>query len=638
MNFKVLLTLVILISSLIYSSNIQSQQVFRYTEIDSLLVKNANAVLRFENIQVDLNSSTSLIVKTKRVVTVLNKLGNSYANSFERYSPTVKITKLNATVLNAAGSEIKVFKKRDFLDRSAFDGFSLALDDRIKYFKYTPVAYPYTLIFESEVEYKSTLFSPPWRPISASHLSLEKSVFTFTNNGNLAIRSKEKNLSNYSVSKSKKGASLSFEITNIPAIQPEIFSPSISEMLPYVKIVPENFSLEGISGTANDWKTFGKWMYDNLILGKDQLPEKTIKEIGKLTEGAGNNKEKARIIYKYVQDKTRYASIQLGIGGWMPFSAEEVDRLGYGDCKALTNYTKALLESQDIISYYTVVYGNDRIQNIDKSFASLQGNHVILNIPDEEENIWLECTSQTTPFNFIAGFTDDRNVLRITPEGGEIVHTKTYHPDENGLLTYGKVKLKEDGSIEGMVKMKSTGTQFNDRYLLKSKPLKDQEIHYKDYWDYMNGLHVKSILHQQDKEKAIFTENINVSSNGYAKKAGSRLLINPNVFNRYTKQLPKYKNRKMSLEIARGYLDLDECIIDIPENFVVQSIPESFTIETEFGNYSWELEQLTKTQLNFKRELRIKSGLYPKEKYEAYRQFMIAIAKADARKIMCKQS
>jgi hypothetical protein len=51
---------------------------------------------------------------------------------------------------------------------------------------------------------------------------------------------------------------------------------------------------------------------------------------------------KAKLIYDYVQQKSRYVSIQVGIGGWKPMDASDVDRLGYGDCKGLTNYTKAL--------------------------------------------------------------------------------------------------------------------------------------------------------------------------------------------------------------------------------------------------------------------------------------------------------
>jgi hypothetical protein len=38
------------------------------------------------------------------------------------------------------------------------------------------------------------------------------------------------------------------------------------------------------------------------------------------------------------------------------------------------------------------------------------------------DNIWLECTSQITPFNYIANFTDDRDVFGLTHEGGKIIH------------------------------------------------------------------------------------------------------------------------------------------------------------------------------------------------------------------------
>ncbi|MDP4989490.1 MAG: DUF3857 domain-containing protein, partial [Polaribacter sp.] len=109
-----------------------------------------------------------------------------------------------------------------------------------------------------------------------------------------------------------------------------------------------------------------------------------------------------------MQQKTRYISVQIGIGGWEPIAANLVDDVGYGDCKGLTNYTKALLDVADVTAYYTVVYADDRI-DVDKDFSSLQGNHVILNIPNNGKDVWLECTSQTMPFGFLGDFTDDRD-------------------------------------------------------------------------------------------------------------------------------------------------------------------------------------------------------------------------------------
>lgn len=120
-----------------------------------------------------------------------------------------------------------------------------------------------------------------------------------------------------------------------------------------------------------------------------------------LTKNATTDKEKARLIYQYMQDKTRYISVQLGIGGFMPTKAEEVDRVGYGDCKALTNYTHALLNAVGVTSYHAIIYNDTQKVSFDPEFSSVQGNHMILYLPLTDEEIWLECTSQKYPFGYI---------------------------------------------------------------------------------------------------------------------------------------------------------------------------------------------------------------------------------------------
>lgn len=87
-------------------------------------------------------------------------------------------------------------------------------------------------------------------------------------------------------------------------------------------------------GSASNWEELGRWFYHDLYKNQVQLPEKTKEQMKQLTKNATTDKEKARLIYQYMQDKTRYISVQLGIGGFMPTKAEEVDRVGYGDCKA----------------------------------------------------------------------------------------------------------------------------------------------------------------------------------------------------------------------------------------------------------------------------------------------------------------
>ncbi len=605
--------------------------------LDSTLTKDANAIIRSEDVVIQINSINSITVKTKRIVTVLNKLGNRHADSYEPYDPDTKIKKVQAIVYNAFGSEIKKFKKKDFHDRSMYDGFSLIGDNRFIYFDHTPISYPYTLVYESEVETKNSAFIEPWFPISNYHVSLESASYKVINPQRISLRTKEKGFEEYPVELLDGDQEITYRLVKVPALKKEYMSPPLSKIVPLGKVTLDSFSLVNVQGSAKDWKTMGKWQYNNLVSGRDKLPESTIQNISKLVGGASSTKEKVKIIYEYVQDKTRYISVQLGIGGWMPMLAEDVDRLGYGDCKALTNYTKALLDSQNIESYYTIVYGDSDKRDIDSEFASMQGNHVILNIPENEQDIWLECTSQTTPFGFIAGFTDDRNVLVVKPEGGEIKRTKKYLPDENSLKAKAKVYVKSDKSIVGDIEMISGGIQYGDRYETKNEPVKDQKLHYKEYWDYINNLNISSMQLDDDKDAIEYTEKLEVSATNYATKAGNRLLIIPNVFNRYTYKMPKYDDRKTPLVISRGFVDEDVYEIHIPEGYSMGTLPEKKVEESDFGSYSYQLEKLNERQLKFTRKLIIKDGTYPKEKYEEYRQFMSKIRKTDKSKIVLKQ-
>ncbi|TPN85882.1 DUF3857 domain-containing protein [Aquimarina algicola] len=611
-------------------SNLQTSQ------INPSLIEEANAIIRSEEIIVDIKSIHSVTIKTKRTITILNKYGNKNADAYESYDPSIKIKKLEAVVYDKNGKEIKKYKKKDFKDRSSYDGVSLMIDDRVKYFEYTPVAYPYTIAFESEVEKNSTAFINSWDPISNYRLGIEKSSYKLLNPSKIKLRIKEINFDGYNVERKKGESDEVFLISNVQPVIPEVLSPLRLERVPRVKVALNDFSLKGIEGHASDWKTFGKWQYDKLILGRDELPQETIEEIKQLVANSKTKKEKARLIYKYVQNKTRYISVQLGIGGWMPFLASDVDRLGYGDCKALTNYTKALLNSQGITSYYTIVHADKKI-DIDKEFASMQGNHVILNIPDEQEDIWLECTSQNTPFNFIGDFTDDRNVLVIMPEGGEIKRTKKYGSEDNHYHVDATIHLGTDKKLVSDYIKKSKGLEYDWNYKIQYQNPKDQKLYYKKYWDYLNDLKVNSIKYQDDKSDIVFTEKLNISCEGYTKKVGSRLLVVPNVFSRDQSNFPQYEDRQTSLIIARGYVNTDEYIINLPSGYQINSLPEKRELKTKFGLYTYELEKIKDSQIRFKRYLKITDGTYPKEEYENYRKFRSEIKKIDHSKIVLKQ-
>lgn len=608
----------------------QSEDLYTSSAIPSELKVKANAVIRSENKTVQILSNSEIKVITNRIVTVFNKYGNRHVDATQYYDDYTEILDMNATIYDEYGSEIKNIKEREFIDISAVSDFSIYEDDRVKHLSYNPIDYPYTVKYFSEVIYRNTAFFPDWRPISDFFLSVEHSEYKILNPANISLKTKKVNFDSFPI---QEITDHHFVLNNVEGIKYESYTPSLSKLIPRYKVALTSFDMLGLEGVNTNWQEFGKWMYNKLLTGTDKIPQSTIDEVKALTKDTEDPIERAKIVYKYMQDKTRYISIQVGIGGWKPMMAQEVDNLGYSDCKGLTNYTKSLLEAVDVPSYYTIVYGGRDIRSIDKEFSSIQGNHVILCIPNNSENIFLECTSQTHPFGFIAGFTDDRDVLLVKPEGGEIVHTKVYDADDSLQQTRANVTIHEDGSISAEVIIETKGYQYAIHEGLERKELRDQQLHYNNYWDYINNLDITKIQLINDKNNIIYKENVTLSADNYSSKSGDRLIIQPNIFNRLSVIPVRYTDRKLDFTINRAFKDVDEYIIKLPNGYEIEAMPEGISIQNKFGKYEYKLQAIDSNKIKYTRTYMQYKGTYDKLEYKAYRDFRKQIVRNDKSKI-----
>jgi len=627
-------TRILFLISLFTCNLIFSQEnTYASTLIPDELTEDANAVVRNSIIEITIKGIDKMVVYEKEVVTVLNELGNVDARIAKGYNNDTKITKLSAKIYDALGKQIKKYSKRKFSDVSAISGETLYSDERVKYVDYIPVAYPYTVVFESEYKNSSTGFIPRWLPTKEYYVGIEKSQYKLNNPLKIIVRTKKKNFKNYPIQDKSSEFNLHYIFENQRAIKPEALTIASRDLMPYLIVALNNFSLKGVKGYASNWKEFGKWENNNLISGRDILEPATVTKIKDLVKDVDNPIEKAKLIYEFVQNKTRYIGVQVGIGGWKPILANQVDKVGYGDCKGLTNYTKALLAAVGITSYYTLVYAKQKI-NIDKDFATFQGNHAILNIPASElsggNDVWLECTSQTIPFGFLGDFTDDRDVLVITPEGGVIKRTPSYKNETNLQTTKATIRLDEKGTIQATLVRVSKGLKFDNRYHYDRYPKEELIKHYKSkVWSYNNNLEVESVKLKNDKEQVVFTEDFSISIEDYATVTDAEILFRVNFFNKNSFIPKRYRNRKLPLQISRGFKDEDDSIIEIPKGYQVETLFEDKSIINKFGMYQISIDKIDEHHIKYKRTLFIKEGLYPKEDYKAYRAFRRKVAKND---------
>ncbi len=593
--------------------------------------ENANTVKISDNQIIEYKDFNKVNVSNKYVVLVLNEIGFNALDLSENYDKSNKIKKLNVTIYNTFGGKIKNFGKADFKDRSLLDDSTMFSDDRILYLDYTPTVYPFVLEYEFEKESVNTAFLKAWSPISNLHETVLEATLEIIKNPECTVNVKVQKLEEFKVEKAEAATKTVFSVKNIMAIKPEANS-DYSKEFPTVKMYLNKASLEGYELNMNSWNEFGKMYYDYFIKDNSTISEKTKLKLDNIISVNDSKLEKIKKIYKYVQDNTRYVSVQAGVGGWKPMEVSDVEKYGYGDCKALSNFTRSLLKAYDIESYYTVIYGGDK-KSFDAEIVAKQSNHVIVSVPNNENYIFLECTSQTNPFGYLGDFTSNRNALLIKPTGGEVINTTFYKTQGNTQETKSKITVLENGSISGYAEIVSKSIQYKNVSHLETKSLKDQTDYYKNHFGHLNNLEVSNLKFNNNKDDFSFLETFNFKVENYYEKGLNSIILPLNVLNRYSSIPPKYRNKKFSFEVEYGFIDSDEIEIALPQNYAITQLPEKVTLKEKFGEYNSSVT-FENNKLIYKRKLTINDGVYAKEDYETYRKFIEQISKSDNIKII----
>lgn len=620
-------------------SQVEAQKKLKYSfsDIPDELLKDSKAVVREDITRFEIFDKGSGKSYIKYAVTILNKKADSYAEVRTGYDKLRKINTINGRIYDKTGRLIRQLKSKDIEDYSSFDGFSIYTDNRMKYFDLRYAEYPYTIEYEVVKEYEGLLSLPGWVPFSGFNISSQQSSLEIIAPEDYDVRYLELNIDPTANTKIVDGKKIvSWEFESFEAIEREPRMPFLQHILPTVIAAPSDFEMEGYEGSMKDWASFGLWE-KQLNDGRDILPAEQVTKIKSLIDSGSSRMGIVRTLYEYLQSNTRYISIQLGIGGWQTFPATDVASKGYGDCKALSNYMKSMLKSVDIDSYYTLVKAGRNTTNINKDFPSIQFNHMILCVPNYQDTIWLECTSQDNPFGFLGRFTGDRDVLVINDTGGGIAHTKVYEIENNIQNQNTNVILNENGSATVSFYTAGKGLQYENYSALLDIGESDQKK-----WLYKN-LDFPSfeiIDFKFDQKKHIIPEvsaNINVSINRFASVSGKRLFFQPNVVNKTrTISIPQ-KERIYDFVLNYPFEDIDSVQILIPKGFHLEYTPDKTSIESPYGYYESKAFS-EEGKISYIRKFSLVKGTFPPEEYMNYVKFINKVAKADKSKLVLVKS
>jgi Domain of Unknown Function with PDB structure (DUF3857)/Transglutaminase-like superfamily len=611
-----------------------SAQAYNVELIPDSLRRGVRAVMREDEMILEIKSPQKAIFKERRVFTILNENADNIGGYSSWYDKFTSINWIEGVLYDANGKEVKHVKKKDMEDRSYISEENLADDARYKAHNFYCRVYPYTVDYSEEDEMNGILHFDRWAPLYSTGISTQHSKYVIIAPAEYLVRYKPVNC-NFQpvVTTSGDKKVYTWEISNLRARSTEFAGPTWEEIAPHVLFAPSDFEAQGYKGNMSSWENFGKFI-NQLRAGRDVLPDDVKRKVHELTDHLTDKRQKVYVLYDYLQKNTRYISVQLGIGGWQPFPADYVATKRYGDCKALSNFMVALLKEAGIKANYVVIYGGYDEPELVDDFPSLQGNHIVTCVPMGKDSIWLECTNQNMPADFMGTFTGNRKAILIDDDGGHIVRTPSYSARDNTRSRMVDATIADDGTLDASVNTQYSGCQYMGPFWVIHDYSPDEKQKYlNDLFSLPTYSVDKSNYEEQKGTIPVIKEYLHVVSPNYASVSGRRLFVNPDLFDRSSRRLSADSMRRYDFVNKQAFTDIDSVTLKIPAGYQPESVPADVAIDSRFGKFSTSVKVMP-DKIFYYRRYEESTGRFPPEDYPELVKFYERLYKADHSRIV----
>ena len=590
------------------------------------------AVVEEWTTQVECHTPVHATQHFKTVTTIQNEHGASLALFVCSCSKNDKLTSFKGQVTDASGRVIRKIKESE-LNKTEYSPY-LAIDDYKLYFDYTPPVYPVTITYEWTIDSRNNLIEfPGFWPQTDYDVSVKKASYKLQAPKGMQVRYALQNMD--AKVEQTDGTNdteiFSVQVENLPALKQEPYSRPLRERLPVARFAPTVFEYYDSYGSLASWTDYGKWEY-SLIQGRDVLSDAERQVLHELTDGLKTDREKVEAIYQRLEKTTRYVAVLQGIGGQQPAPAAHVSKNGFGDCKGLSNYMRAMLKEVGITSHYTTIStDNPRLL---RDFASVgQMNHVILQVPLQNDTLWLECTNPQLPMGYVHEDIAGHDAIEISEQGGRLVRLPVYADSTNLMQNDISIQLSALGDADIAIEQHTANRQYESLIPLLKMDEKDR----------------RKVLLQMVRTPQAEIRQLHVSEDGanirlaadihsqkYATQAGQRLMVPICPVHRgYT--VPSATTARVG-DIFRemGYLDVDDIELTIPDGYELEVRPKDMRIDNAFATFAFTL-QVEGRHIHVRNRLLMKSGTFDKALYPELVKVMRAIADIYSQKVVLKK-
>ncbi|MBI5539280.1 MAG: DUF3857 domain-containing protein [Bacteroidia bacterium] len=572
-----------------------------------------------------------LILKDTIVFQINNRNGEQYSKFAIPYSKMVKVSDIEGWIEDLNGKIVRKLKSSDIEERSESPDYTFYEDSYVKSFSLKHNSYPYRIYYTYKITKEEFITIANWSPVFYSKVSTLKASLSIIVPKNCPIKKYIRGATLVKAdSTNKEFNSYVFSSKYDRINTDEKFSEPFEDIKPKVVIVPNEYHY-GVNGSSRNWVDYGNWFLD-LNRGLLGLPESEKKTIDELVKGITDPKEKIKKLYYYLQDHTRYINVSIGLGGFKSYPASYVAENKYGDCKALTNYMKALLEYAGIKSYFTLINSSVQPEKVIEEIPFDQFNHIILTVPLEKDTIWIENTSATEPFGYIGSSIQNRKALFIDENRSRLIKIPIEGNNQVSVIRNIKIAINKFGNGDCQISFAFGGynyEQYNQLNTFYSKKEQDDIVKELVSFQSYDLLNWELKKFKRDSVGIRLDSRLNIYK--FFKPLGSEVYFNLNPILPYSFERPA--DRKHNLQIPFPINNIDTTIYQIPEGFTLKKIPEDVRIATKFGSCELSTKKMGDS-IYVVKKLLIYPQSYDLEKYKIFYEFIKSVKEVDKKVIV----
>ncbi|HEU0172992.1 MAG TPA: DUF3857 domain-containing protein [Blastocatellia bacterium] len=438
----------------------------------------------------------------------------------------------------------------------------------------------------------------------------------------------------------------SVSFNNIPAFHEEPYMPPEDQVRPWMllyysdkdKIVPEKF-----------WKEHGKAVYEEYkgaMKVNDDVRHAAVEAIG---DASAPEQKLERLVafcrskIKNIYDDTTVMSEQERKKLKENRSPADTLKRGYGNGHDIDMLFAALATAAGFET--RLIRLSDRG---DMFFNPNIADDYFLGVGDVAVKVgadwkFVDPSSSYVPFGMLRWQQEGIQALLADPKDPVFVQTPVSPAESSMEKRTAKLRLSEDGAIEGEVRIEYTGHMAVDKkedYDEESPAEREKRMH-AALAARIGNAEIAEVKFENvtDPFKPLVI-SYKVRAQGYAERTGKRLFLQPGFFKKGVGPLFPTNTRQHDVYFHYPWTEEDDITIELPAGYALDNAEAPGDLDFGDSGYYKVKIGITKDQrtLSYKRQFRFTGMLFPKDAYTNLKRVFDAVNQVDNHVITLKQS